>query len=53
MQQRQPDPDRDTLFDRQHDDCGCGRNDQQEFTERLPVDGDDLTEGPDDDGDAD
>src|SRR5665213_2970995 len=47
VQQRQRDSDRDTLFDRQHDDGGGGRDHQRQFAERLPRDRNDLADADD------
>src|SRR6202048_2601966 len=47
VQKRERDADRGTLLDREDDDGRGGRDDQQEFAERLPVDRDDLAETDD------
>ena len=50
VQQRQRNPDADALLDRQHDDRGRGRHDQEELAERLPGNRDDLADADDPQG---
>src|SRR6202521_4778539 len=47
VQKRERDADCDTLLDREDDDGRGGRDDQQEFTKRLPIDRDDLANSDD------
>jgi hypothetical protein len=51
MQQRECYSNADTLLDGKDDDGSGGRNDQQEFAERLPVNRNDLADADDPQGD--